>query len=215
MTRGRSGSTEAFAAGRRAGRESIATATINSAGSARTRMAWPATNMAVSPVRKTASSEYPLLRQPGCQVHRLTRGFADGLEVEVLLVRIDPQDVQTHRQPHPARPHPLEGVPTPRIRNRQRASHVLSVERHAKPACTKLAADQHLDPIYSRRRDVDCVLQPFPSLEVIDNVAAVVGNDIDVDMHAVLPALATRRAVMVRDTLRPDGEVLDLHQPWH
>src|SRR5947208_4675065 len=79
MTRGRSGSTEAFAAGRRAGRESIATATINSAGSVRTRMAWPATNMAVSPVRKTASSEYPLLRQPGCQVHHLTRGFADRL----------------------------------------------------------------------------------------------------------------------------------------
>src|SRR5947209_8685034 len=61
------------------GPESIATATINSAGSVRTRMAWPATNMAVSPVRKTASSEYPLLRQPGCQVHHLTRGFADSL----------------------------------------------------------------------------------------------------------------------------------------
>jgi len=27
--------------------------------------------MAISPVRKTASSEYPLLRQPGCQVHHL------------------------------------------------------------------------------------------------------------------------------------------------
>src|SRR2546430_7567304 len=87
MTRGRSGSTEAFAAGRRAGRESIATATINSAGSVRTRMAWPATNMAVSPVRKTASSEYPLLRQPGCQVHHLTRGFADRLHRRGALFR--------------------------------------------------------------------------------------------------------------------------------
>src|SRR5438132_7868740 len=33
-------------------------------------------NMAVSSVRKTATSELPLLRQPGCQVRHLTRSFA-------------------------------------------------------------------------------------------------------------------------------------------
>src|SRR5207249_10340817 len=98
----------------------------------------------------------------------------------------------------------LGGRPTARDRTGWRASHVLSVERHAKPACTRLAADQHLDPIYSRRRDVDYVAQPVPSLEIIDSVAAAVGNDIDVDIHAVLPALVTRRGVMVRHTLPSD-----------
>src|SRR5256886_8406287 len=75
MTRGRSGRAAARAV---VGMGPASVAARESTSTARTaRFKYPRTrNMAISPVRKTASSEYPLLRQPGCQVHHLTRGFA-------------------------------------------------------------------------------------------------------------------------------------------
>jgi hypothetical protein len=112
---------------------------------------------------------------------------------------------------------PAEGTPPASVGNSDRPGHVQAVDLYAPAAVAELAADAGLDPIDIRAAHIDGVGEPFAALEIIDDVAQRVPrrcDDVNVRVGSVLPALISRRQVVIGDALAAVIEGFSLYPPW-
>ena len=145
----------------------------------------------------------------------LLRRDPNGVEVEVLLLRVDRENVPPCRQAHPILADELEGAPTAGVGHEDRPRDVHPIDFHVPLAGRESAADRRFQAIGPGLGDADRVGEPLPGLNIVDRIAGPVGDDVHIFIGPVQAAGVARDRIVIRDAFAAVVEVLGLDQPRH
>src|SRR5207302_2296788 len=143
---------------------------------------------------------------------------SNGVEVEVLLFRIDPEYMLPRTEIDAALSDKSEGVPVAGIGCENRARDVHPVNFNVEPAIGEFAADFGLNLKGPRPAEPDGVLKQFASLDIIYDVAGRVAcgsNDVHVFAGSVQTSGIDSGRVMIGHSFTAEVKVLRFDQPRH